>query len=194
VSTAHAQALSLITLVCSILSIVGLTITIVTHSCYKNLRRTVPSRLLICLCLALLASLILFLIASHADLSGSSCQTVGVLMQFAWLCSMCWMVVQAVNLYAVIVVVLGLDMKKRVRLYHLFAWSEFFACPVPFLCAVCSLLTRPFDSCPCRHHGDHGRRCGARRLWRLRLVSCSALSFGFHNTILLTHYLQLLDQ
>jgi hypothetical protein len=90
VSTAHSQALSLITLVCSILSIVGLTITIVTHSCYKNLRTTVPSRLLICLCLALLASLILFLIASHADLSGGSCQTVGVLMQFAWLCSMCW--------------------------------------------------------------------------------------------------------
>jgi hypothetical protein len=55
-------------------------------------------------------------------------------------------VVQAVNLYAVIVVVLGLDMKKRVRLYHLFAWSKSRLLSLCFL--ACRLLIRPLTAVP----------------------------------------------
>ena len=35
-----------------------------------------------------------------------------------------WMVVEGVNLYAVVVIVLGVDMERRLKLYYAFAWGE----------------------------------------------------------------------
>ncbi len=53
-----------------------------------------------------------------------TCTAVAVLMHYFWLSAILWMLVQAINLHAVTVIVLGLDMKKRLLAYQAFAWGE----------------------------------------------------------------------
>eukprot|EP00053_Salpingoeca_punica_P018654 m.183651 g.183651 ORF g.183651 m.183651 type:complete len:1765 (-) comp17477_c2_seq2:663-5957(-) len=123
-SGVHGKALSIITLVCASISIVGLVLTILTHTAFKRLRTSIPSHLLLCLSSALLVALALFIVASEV-VTGNEvlCQSTAVLLQYFWLCAMAWMVVESVNLYAVTVIVLGLNMERRIKVYHLFGWG-----------------------------------------------------------------------
>jgi hypothetical protein len=69
-------------------------------------------------------ALLLFIIVFEvAPGEGSLCQATAVALQYFFLCSMAWMVMQAANLYAVTVIVLGLNMELRLKIYHLFAWG-----------------------------------------------------------------------
>ena len=114
-----------------ILSIIGLTLTILTHAGLRKLRATVPSQLLVNLCVALLIAMILFILASHAQGSTTQCRVWAVGLHYFFLAALGWMVVQGINLHAVIVVVLGLDLEKRLKVYYSAAWGEqFFVSPL----------------------------------------------------------------
>ena len=128
-SSVHDTALSIITFIGCGLSAIGLLLTIVLHFGYLTLRRTVPSKILLQLCLALMAGLVLFVVAGRSgSASGSgSCQAIAILMQYFWLCALCWMVCEGLNLYAIIVVVLGLDLDHRLRNYTTMAWGRYHA-------------------------------------------------------------------
>lgn len=105
-------------------------LTIAVHYGYRKLRSTTPSKILLQLCVALLAGLLLFVIAGRGVVSGGSggCQTIAILMQYFWLCALAWMVCEGANLYAVTVIVLGLDFKRRLRIYSAVAWGMTFLC------------------------------------------------------------------
>ncbi len=104
----------------------GLVLTIAIHQYFKSLRTSIPSRILLHLCLALLFGLVLFIVASNAgsQIGATGCKVVGVMMQYFWLCALAWMVVEGINLYAIIVIIIGLDFERRMKFY-LLAWSEF---------------------------------------------------------------------
>lgn len=105
------------------LSLVAVTITMAVHGGVAKLRQTLPSQLLLGLCASLAVSLTFFIIASYIATSPvpTSCQAVAVVLHYAILASFGWMVVQGLHLYAVVVIVLGLRMEHRLRLYTIFA-------------------------------------------------------------------------
>ncbi len=114
----------MITLIGCGISIVALILTILVHGCVPKLRGTLPSQLLLNLCVALLVSLALFILASQVQGSTIQCRVWAIGLHYFWLASLGWMLVQGINLHAIVVVILGLDMDRRKRLYYLGAWGE----------------------------------------------------------------------
>ena len=121
---ANAAALSYITIIGCSISIVSLVLTILLHGGLPKLRASIPSQLLLNLCIALLSSLLLFILASQAQGDLIQCRTWAIGLHYFWLSAMGWMLVQGVNLYGLIVTVLGLRMDRRLKLYYLGAWGE----------------------------------------------------------------------
>ena len=119
------MALNIITLVGSALSLFGLVITAFAHSVIRTIRKSVPSILLFNFCICNIIALVLFIIGTQATLSTSSCQAIAVLLELFWLATLAWMVAIGVNLHAVVVQVLGLNMDRRLTIYRITAWSEF---------------------------------------------------------------------
>eukprot|EP00051_Salpingoeca_urceolata_P033179 m.19389 g.19389 ORF g.19389 m.19389 type:complete len:1907 (+) comp5931_c0_seq1:735-6455(+) len=121
----HAEALSHLTLILSAISLVALFATIVVHSGFRRLRALVPSKILLGLAVSLFIALLLFIVASEAasTVSKSTCQSLAVLLHYFWLSAAAWMLVQGANLYAVTVIVLGLNMERRVVVYNIVAWG-----------------------------------------------------------------------
>ena len=126
-SNANAEALSYITIVGCCLSLCGVVVTLLVHGCVASLRHSTPSKLLLGLCTALAMSLSLFIAATYLAASPvpGSCQAVAVLLHYSILASFGWMVVQAANFYAIIIVVMGLRMGLRLRMYNMIAWGMF---------------------------------------------------------------------
>jgi G protein-coupled receptor 133 len=124
-AAAHSRALSAITIAGCALSLLGLAATIAVHIRYPALRATAPTRILLHFCTALACGLLLFIVASTANATRAGCQVVAVLMQYFWLSALGWMVVEGVNLYAIIVVVMGIDFDRRMLIYRLLAWGSF---------------------------------------------------------------------
>lgn len=128
----HAQALSTITLVGCIVSMVALVLLITMHAIFVAGQQETPyaSILLLGFAGSLLVSLALFVAAgemadnnnNNSDIS-DSCKALGVLMLYSWLCTAMWMLVQAINLHAMIITVLNLNMSKRLRVYCVAAFG-----------------------------------------------------------------------
>ncbi len=124
-SSAHNTALNFITLIGCGLSIIGLLATIGVHGFVAKLRATVPSKMLINLCVALLLGLVLFILASYAQGDTATCRVWAIGMHYFWLAALVWMVMEGANLYAVVVIVLGLKMEARYKVYCALAWGEY---------------------------------------------------------------------
>eukprot|EP00047_Mylnosiga_fluctuans_P022343 m.118152 g.118152 ORF g.118152 m.118152 type:complete len:1458 (+) comp9225_c1_seq2:77-4450(+) len=138
-SGAHDEALSIITVVGCMLSLIGLVLTVAVHSGIPRLRQAMPSRMLLNLCVALACGLLLFIIASYVTgtttittigtcttISTSvptQCQVVGILLHYFWLAALLWMVMEGIQLHAVVVIVLGLRTARRYKIYLLTAWG-----------------------------------------------------------------------
>lgn len=121
----HGTALSSITIIGCTLSLFGLLITIIIHSGLAQLRRTIPSQLLLHLCAALAMALFVFLLASQASDDRSTCRAWAIGLHYLFLTAIAWMVVHGVNLYAIVVIVLSLRMGLRMKLYTIGGWGEF---------------------------------------------------------------------
>ncbi|XP_076876417.1 adhesion G-protein coupled receptor G2-like isoform X2 [Brachyhypopomus gauderio] len=88
------------------ISSIFLTVTVVTYLCFEKLRKDVPSKILIQLCLALLLLNLLFLLdsllATQLDYIGL-CIPTAFFLNYFLLASFTWMTLQAVHMYLTIV-------------------------------------------------------------------------------------------
>ncbi len=72
----------------------------------------------------MLISLVLFILAAQLNSDTTQCRVWAVGLHYFWLAAFCWMVVEGVNLHAVCVIVIGLEMEKRMRYYYACAYGK----------------------------------------------------------------------
>jgi hypothetical protein len=120
------------------------------HLYYRELRKSHASRILVNLCAALLIALVVFILASKAGNQPEMCRMWAIALHYFFLCAIAWMVVQGINLYAVVVIVLGLQMDRRIKIYCAFGWGKFFleVCVYVSVC-VCYLCVCVICVCVC---------------------------------------------
>ncbi|GFO14385.1 G-protein coupled receptor [Plakobranchus ocellatus] len=103
----HAEALTAITWAGCAISMACLVLTILTYGLFKCLHGEKSGKTLLNLCSALLLLNIMFLVGS-VDVSGysrSACVAVAMLVHYALLASLMWMLVEAVDMYQALVTV-----------------------------------------------------------------------------------------
>ncbi|KAK7491520.1 hypothetical protein BaRGS_00017159, partial [Batillaria attramentaria] len=107
-SAQHWTALSIISFTGCSVSLVALILTIVIYILYKaRPRQTIPSKILINLCVALALSNLVFLggMQEYAFSNHVACKVVSVLLHYSLLASLCWMLVEGFNMYLALVLV-----------------------------------------------------------------------------------------
>ncbi|XP_057295381.1 uncharacterized protein LOC130623866 [Hydractinia symbiolongicarpus] len=106
------------------LSLAGLMLTVMIYMFFRELRKKLPPRILICLCISMMALLTTFLIGAERTSSRVGCQVVAALLQYFMLTTFCWMFVEGINLYRCFVKVF-VDASKKKFIYKasLFAWG-----------------------------------------------------------------------
>ena len=98
----------------------------------RKLRSKRPPRILMCLCVALMLTLIIFLAGISAkDLKG--CQTVALLIHFFVLASFMWMAVEGFNLYLSFVKIVPSSIPYFIVKASLFAWGM---CCSEYCCSI----------------------------------------------------------
>ncbi|XP_078666358.1 adhesion G-protein coupled receptor G7-like isoform X1 [Branchiostoma floridae x Branchiostoma belcheri] len=106
----HEAPLSLITTIGCALSLGGLVITLITHLAFKSLRRTKAHFILINMCLALIAVLVVFFIGLEGAKGNTiGCMSVTFLLHYCLLAAFLWMAVEAFVLYQALWKVLGVE-------------------------------------------------------------------------------------
>ncbi|XP_078620666.1 uncharacterized protein LOC144887358 isoform X2 [Branchiostoma floridae x Branchiostoma japonicum] len=130
----HSFALDLISKIGIALSITGLVLTLITYLVFKQLRQTRPQHILINLCVALLATLIIFLAGISAISSPVGCTVVAFLLHYFLLAVFMWMAVEAFNMYLAFVKVLGAHVSRFFLKAAILAWG------LPFVIAIITLV------------------------------------------------------
>ncbi|KAK3595405.1 hypothetical protein CHS0354_008837 [Potamilus streckersoni] len=103
----HEQTLEFITYVGLILSIIGLSLSILTFLCFRNLRRGRGQQTLFCLCISMLCYSIIFLVGIKRTEYYVPCIAVSVLIHYFILAAFMWMLMEGVLQYLRFVKVLG---------------------------------------------------------------------------------------
>ncbi|XP_022102782.1 uncharacterized protein LOC110985781 isoform X1 [Acanthaster planci] len=85
------------------LSIAGVSLTLFTFIVFGNLRATRSRQILMHLCTALLCLYVAFLAGIDATENGAACTAVAAIIHYFTLASMCWMGVEAHNMYLLLV-------------------------------------------------------------------------------------------
>ncbi|KAI8501640.1 hypothetical protein Bbelb_209110 [Branchiostoma belcheri] len=127
-------ALDLISTIGIALSITGLSLTLLSYLIFKQLRQTRPQHILANLCIALLATLILFLAGIDATHSPVGCTVVTFLLHYFLLAAFMWMAVEAFNMYLAFVIVLGAHVSRLILKAAVFAWG------LPLIIAIATLV------------------------------------------------------
>eukprot|EP00058_Branchiostoma_floridae_P013013 XP_002598501.1 hypothetical protein BRAFLDRAFT_66878 [Branchiostoma floridae] len=130
----HSFALDLISKIGIALSITGLVLTLITYLVFKQLRQTRPQHILINLCVALLATLIIFLAGISATSSPVGCTVVAFLLHYFLLAVFMWMAVEAFNMYLAFVKVLGAHVSRFLLKAAILAWG------LPLVIAIITLV------------------------------------------------------
>ncbi|XP_078672770.1 adhesion G-protein coupled receptor G7-like isoform X1 [Branchiostoma floridae x Branchiostoma belcheri] len=126
--------LDLISTIGIALSITGLSLTLLSYLIFKQLRQTRPQHILANLCIALLATLILFLAGIDATHSPVGCTVVAFLLHYFLLAAFMWMAVEAFNMYLAFVIVLGAHVSRLILKAAVFAWG------LPLIIAIATLV------------------------------------------------------
>jgi len=98
----HQKVLVVISYVGCYLSAGGLTLTILTIALSRKLRRLRQNQILVCLCLSLLAAILLFTFGINGVTDSDSldlCKAMAALLHYFLLSSIVWMSIEAYNLY-----------------------------------------------------------------------------------------------
>ncbi|KAK3594308.1 hypothetical protein CHS0354_018972 [Potamilus streckersoni] len=119
----HAQALEIITYIGLILSIIGLSLTIITFICFRHLRRGRGQQTLFCLCIPMVCYSIVFLVGIQRTEHYAPCIVVSVLMHYFILASFMWMLVEGILQYLRFVKVLGTYIPKFLIKTSIPAWG-----------------------------------------------------------------------
>ncbi|KAI8502470.1 hypothetical protein Bbelb_200580 [Branchiostoma belcheri] len=129
----HSFTLDIISKIGIALSTTGLAFTLISYLVFKQLRQTRPQHILMNLCIALLATLIIFLAGIDATNSPVGCTTVAFLLHYFLLAVFMWMAVEAFNMYLAFVKVLGAHVSRFLLKAAIFAWG------LPFIVAIITL-------------------------------------------------------
>ncbi|KAJ7374174.1 hypothetical protein OS493_009516 [Desmophyllum pertusum] len=120
----HRAALSWISIVGCIMSLIGIVITLLVMFCFwKNLRspRTV---VLVNLCVAIAATDMLIVSMEIADLQNQTgCTVMAVFLHFFVLSIFCWMLSEAVQLYFSLVKIIGATANTHITFFHCLGWG-----------------------------------------------------------------------
>lgn len=120
------------------LSLAGLFLTVMIYMFFRKLRRKLPPRILICLCISLMALLTTFLIGAERTSPRVGCQVVAALLQYFMLTTFCWMFVEGINLYRCFVKVF-VDASKKKFIYK----ASLFALGLPVIIVVVTAGIEP---------------------------------------------------
>ncbi|KAI8510944.1 hypothetical protein Bbelb_118600 [Branchiostoma belcheri] len=161
----HSFTLDLISKIGIALSIPSLALTLITYLAFKQLRQTRPHRILINLCLALLATLIIFLSGISATSSPVGCTVVAFFLHYFLLAVFMWMAVEAFNMYLAFVKVLGAYVSKFLLKAAILAWG------LPFVIAIITLVA----DIPSTYPDGHETYRSNRFCW----LQGNQLYFGF---------------
>eukprot|EP00794_Sanderia_malayensis_P014331 gene14331-15822_t len=131
-----ALALSIVTYIGCAISLICMVFTFMTYAIFSKLRAKLPPRILMCLCFALTATLIIFL-AGIAAKEQKSCQAVGFLIHYFVLASFGWMAVEGFNLYLNFVKIVPGEHEHFILKSSIFAWG------IPaIICAITAGVTK----------------------------------------------------
>ena len=84
---------------------------------------TLHAKMLVNLCVAMLISLLFFLLAGYATDVNLQCQVWAIGMHYFWLVALIWMTLQGFNLLIVFKQIVVLDEKMRLFKYMIFGWG-----------------------------------------------------------------------
>ncbi|XP_071959946.1 adhesion G-protein coupled receptor G7-like [Antedon mediterranea] len=129
------NALSVISLLGCIVSIVCLAATIATYLYFKQLRSKRPKKILINLSLSLLLLYLVFAIGIDQTGSRNGCITVAALIHYFGLASVFWMSIEAVNMYIMLVKILH----GEIRYFMLKACVAGYGFPL-IIVAICLIV------------------------------------------------------
>ncbi|PSN51903.1 hypothetical protein C0J52_12799 [Blattella germanica] len=128
----HKQVLSIISYIGSICSIIGLSLTILTYSMFRCLNRDRSGKILLNLSLSLLLMNIAFLLVAFEEYLGSQwlivvdlCTAVALLTHYLVLTSLMWMLVEALNIYQLLITVFATAETKFMCKRMFCAWVLF---------------------------------------------------------------------
>ncbi|XP_055958988.1 adhesion G-protein coupled receptor G6 isoform X2 [Patella vulgata] len=123
VQPSHQQALSIITYIGLILSIIGLGLTILTFLVFKKLREGRPQQVMFNLALAMLSSWIVFLTGIKQTGDHVGCIVVAVLLHYFIMASFTWMLMEGILQYLLFVKVLGSHFRHFMLKATILAWG-----------------------------------------------------------------------
>ncbi|XP_041357950.1 adhesion G-protein coupled receptor G6-like [Gigantopelta aegis] len=119
------SALSIISYIGCVASLLALLFTILTYAMFGKLRQDFPSKLLLNLCVALFVTNLVFIagMQEYTFKDRTACTVVAVLMHYSLLSAMSWMAVEAVNMYFSLVVVIMTETRHRLLKSMCFGWG-----------------------------------------------------------------------
>ena len=91
---------------------------------FRAPRKKLPARILMCLCMSLIVTLIVFLIGITRK-QKMECAVFALLLHYSVLASFCWMAVEGYSLYRYFVKVIGHHVPGFLWKASIFAWGKF---------------------------------------------------------------------
>ncbi|XP_069694647.1 uncharacterized protein [Periplaneta americana] len=126
----HKHALSIISYTGSICSVIGLFLTVLTYSMFRCLNRDRSGKILLNLCVSLLLMNLAFLMVAVEEYVDNrllvlvdTCTAVALLTHYLVLTSLMWMLVEALNMYHLLITVFATSETKFMCKRMVFAWG-----------------------------------------------------------------------
>ncbi|XP_074663101.1 adhesion G-protein coupled receptor G6-like isoform X2 [Tubulanus polymorphus] len=123
ISTQQNRSLSILSIAGCVLSLVGLFLTLLTYIMFRKLRKSIPSQLLICLCVALFCVDIVFLFESSVKIDMTLCKIAAVLLHYFLLSSFTWMLIEAFYMYLALIKVFQPYFNRILLKFSLVGWG-----------------------------------------------------------------------
>ncbi|KAK7103267.1 hypothetical protein V1264_018202 [Littorina saxatilis] len=140
------EAEVILSIVCTTLSLVGLTLTLVTYSLFKPLR-TVPGKNNMTLCLTLFLAQLLYLVGSGRTEVPGLCQALGILIHYFWLAAFAAMSVCSYYMWRVFTSLKtsedDMDQRRRFLQYTVYVWGS--AAVVVIITLLAHIITTQGD-------------------------------------------------
>ncbi|XP_069108796.1 uncharacterized protein [Argopecten irradians] len=137
----HKLALSVISVIGLVLSIIGLSFTILCFIIFKSLRKTRGQKVLFQLAIAMLCSWVVFLAGIEQTSSYNGCIAVAILLHYLILVTFMWLLVEGFLQYLRFVKVLGTYIPKFMLKASICAWGL----PLIPVIVVCAIDYRLYD-------------------------------------------------
>ncbi|OWF51985.1 G-protein coupled receptor 126 [Mizuhopecten yessoensis] len=142
ISDENRLAMSIISYVGCSISLFSLLLTLFTYCLFKKLRSSNPSKILINLCIALIAVNVIFILGQQAYAldNSAACKVVAVLLHYFLLSAMTWMAVEAFYMYLALVKIFNTYIRRFLIKCCLVGWG------IPLVVVVVTLGINKTDN------------------------------------------------